>query len=85
MPPLHPSMRRSHWTKSLSRAYDILVRKIDNREQTSINEYAATNPAEFFAVISETFFTAPNILKHDCPEVYEQLVMFYKQEPAEIT
>jgi len=85
MPPLHPSMRRSHWTKSLSRAYDILVKKIDNREQTSINEYAATNPAEFFAVISETFFTAPNILKHDCPEVYEQLVMFYKQEPAEIT
>ena len=84
MPPLHPNMRRSTWTKSLSRAYDVLVNKIENHEPTAINEYAATNPAEFFAVISETFFTAPIILKQSCPEVYEQLVLFYKQEPIGI-
>ncbi|MCL4108013.1 UNVERIFIED_CONTAM: hypothetical protein GTU68_017041 [Idotea baltica] len=84
MPPLHPNMRRSVWTKSLSQAYDVLVNKIHNHEQTSINEYAATNPAEFFAVISETFFTAPEILKQNSPDVYEQLVLFYKQEPGGI-
>jgi len=81
MPPLHPNMRRSVWTQSLSKAYDILVNKIENHESTAINQYAATNPAEFFAVISETFFTAPAILKQNCPEVYAQLVLFYKQEP----
>ncbi len=84
MPPLHPNMRRSVWTQSLSEAYDILVKKIRNHEPTAINEYAATNPAEFFAVASETFFTAPSILKQNCPEVYKQLVLFYKQEPRGI-
>lgn len=82
MPPLHPNMHRSVWTKSLSQAYDVLVDKIQNHQHTSINEYAATNPAEFFAVISETFFTAPEILKQNCPDVYAQLVLFYKQEPS---
>ena len=81
MPPLHPNMHRNVWTKSLGEAYDILVRKIKNHEYTAINQYASTNPAEFFAVLSETFFTAPEILKQDCPEVYAQLVLFYKQEP----
>ncbi|MGK0271655.1 MAG: Mlc titration factor MtfA (ptsG expression regulator) [Cocleimonas sp.] len=84
MPPLHPNMRRSVWTQSLSQAYDILVSKIRNHEQTAINEYAATNPAEFFAVISETFFTAPAIVKQHSPDVYDQLVLFYKQKPVGI-
>ena len=84
MPPLHPNMRRSVWTKSLSQAYDILVNKVRNHESTPINEYAATNPAEFFAVASETFFTAPAILKQHCPEVHAQLILFYKHEPSGI-
>lgn len=84
MPPLHSNMHRSEWTKSLSDAYDILVNDIRNHEPTSINEYAATNPAEFFAVISETFFTAPAIVKQHSPKVYQQLVLFYKQEPLGI-
>lgn len=82
MPPLHPNMRRSEWTQSLSNAYEILVAKIRNHERPHINEYAATNPAEFFAVTSEAFFTAPDILKQNCPEVYDQLVLFYKQTPT---
>ena len=84
MPPLHPNMRRSEWTQSLSKAYDMLVNEIRNHEKTAINEYAATNPAEYFAVISETFFTAPKLIKQHNPEVYKQLVLFYKQEPTGI-
>ena len=37
MPPLHPNMRRSVWTKSLGAAYDILVNKVQRREHTAIN------------------------------------------------
>ena len=48
MPPLHPNMRRGAWTQSLSEAYDILVRKIRNHEQTPINEYAATKSCRIF-------------------------------------
>jgi len=80
MPPLHPNMHRQEWTNSLSQAYDKLVTKVENYQHTPINEYAATNPAEFFAVSSEYFFTAPDILKVCCPEVYRQLVLFYKQD-----
>ncbi len=81
MPPLHPNMHRHVWTEALSKAYDILVRQIENYQHTNINEYAATNPAEFFAVISEYFFTAPNVLMESCPDVYKQLILFYKQDP----
>lgn len=82
MPPLHPNMHRQEWTDSLSQAYDHLLKQIEYYDHSYINNYAATNPAEFFAVISEYFFTAPNILKQYCPDVYKQLVLFYKQTPA---
>ena len=81
MPPLHPSMHRSEWTKSLSDAYGKLVHQVDHQSPSYINQYAATNPAEFFAVTSEYFFTAPDILLTHCPEVYAQLALFYKQKP----
>jgi Mlc titration factor MtfA (ptsG expression regulator) len=48
-------------------------------ESTYINHYAATSPAEFYAVLSEYFFTAPDILKKSYPDVYEQLTLFYQQ------
>ncbi|WP_419592862.1 zinc-dependent peptidase [Thiolapillus sp.] len=47
-----------------------------------MNPYAATSPAEFFAVLSEYFFTAPEILKKHCGEVYRQLAAYYRQDPS---
>jgi len=47
-----------------------------------INPYAASSPAEFFAVVSEYFFTAPEILKKCCPAVHQQLALFYQQSVA---
>ena len=79
MPPLHPNMNRKEWTDSLSQAYDLLVKNLEYNHHHYINEYAATSPAEFFAVVSEYFFTAPKVLKEHRTEVYNQLVLFYKQ------
>ena len=81
MPPLHPSMHRQEWTDSLSQAYELLVDNLEYNHSHYLNEYAATNPAEFFAVVSEYFFTAPDALKAHRPAVYDQLVLFYKQQP----
>lgn len=78
MPPLHPTMHRKQWTDSLSQAFKDLK---NNLEYAYINRYASTNPSEFFAVISEYFFTTPEILKSHQPDVYHQLVLFYKQDP----
>ena len=48
---------------------------------SGIDAYGATAPAEFFAVVSEYFFTHPLILRQQAPAVYEQLVLFYHQTP----
>jgi hypothetical protein len=77
MPPLRRSMSRKRWTEAFSGAYDALCQQVDEGKSTAINPYAATSPAEFFAVLSEYFFTAPDILKNCCPMIHGQLTLFY--------
>lgn len=79
MPPLRRGMDREVWSESLSGAYDRLCQQVAKGEKAFINPYAATSPAEFFAVASEYFFTAPDILKNCCPAVHRQLVLFYRR------
>src|SRR6266513_3005787 len=45
----------------------------------------ASNPAEFFAVATETFFETPDQLEREHPELYGQLQQFYRQDPARRT
>ncbi|CAM5225327.1 hypothetical protein ALON55S_01054 [Alishewanella longhuensis] len=40
-----------------------------------------TNPAEFFAVISEVFFEQPQQLAQLHPALYQQLSQFYRLNP----
>ncbi len=80
-PPLHPEMDLQRWTAVLSQAFTRLQDQVFHDEAACIDDYAATNPAEFFAVISEYFFMSPNVLQHYCAEVYEQLSAYYRQDP----
>ena len=52
--------------------------------KTNINQYGATNSAEFFAVTSEYFFERPVMLKKKHPKLYQYLSEFYQQNLAEI-
>ena len=79
-PPLHPDMPIEEWTASLSQAYDDLVKRVAHHH-SHINAYAATSPAEFFAVICEYFFTAPYVLHEEYPDVYDQLRAYFRQDP----
>lgn len=81
MPPLHSDMVRQQWTTAFSRAFDQLQQQLAHHQHPGINAYAATSPAEFFAVASEGFFTNPQVLQHQYPDVYQQLVLFYRQNP----
>lgn len=45
---------------------------------SDIDMYGATNPVEFFAVISEYFFEQPDQLKANHPDLYEMLERIYK-------
>ena len=80
-PPLHYGMDVTQWAASLSAAYQSLVRRVEHHHRACIDPYAATNPAEFFAVISEYFFCAPEILHAHFAEVYQQLQLYYRQDP----
>lgn len=82
MPPLRRGMSRERWAGDFSGAYDALCRQVEAGESAGIDPYAATSPAEFFAVASEYFFTAPDILKNCCPDVHRQLALFYSQVAA---
>lgn len=46
-----------------------------------IDTYAATNPAEFLAVVTEAFFVLPVELADAEPELYSLLQEFYRQDP----
>jgi Mlc titration factor MtfA (ptsG expression regulator) len=46
-----------------------------------LGPYAATDPGEFFAVSSETFFVAPDRLRDAFPEWYDLLAAFFLQDP----
>lgn len=82
MPPLRRGMNRKSWAGDFSGAYDALCLQVAAGKPACINPYAATSPAEFFAVASEYFFTAPDILKNCWPAVYRQLTLFY--QPAAV-
>ena len=45
------------------------------------NYYGATNPAEFFAVISETFFEKPVEFYKQHQQLYKELSQFYQLDP----
>ena len=46
-----------------------------------MDPYAAESAGEFFAVASEAFFETPELLAPAYPAVYEQLGLFYRQDP----
>jgi Mlc titration factor MtfA (ptsG expression regulator) len=48
-----------------------------------LDRYGATNPAEFFAVATETFFEKPQQLRAKNGELYDQLRAYYGVDPAE--
>ena len=80
-PPLHAGMQRASWANAFAAAYEDFCRKVDAGYETEIDEYAAESPAEFFAVMSEAFFESPAAVRAPYPEVYEQLALFYRQDP----
>nr|XP_061812036.1 protein MtfA-like [Nerophis lumbriciformis] len=76
-PPLHRHMRSRDWAGAMQSAFDDLKERASRRE-APIDPYGATNPAEFFAVSSEYYFERPQALRRAYPDVFQQLVQFYR-------
>ena len=82
-PILERRSRYTTWARVLSKEYEILQRNKRKRRRSVLNKYGATNPAEFFAVATETFFEKPQQMAKKHPELYEELKNYYKLDPAE--
>ncbi len=81
-PAPHPDMDAAAWQRALESAYARFVGMVERDKETLLDPYGAEHPAEFFAVASEAFFTDPHALRAEFPGVYEQLRLFYRQDPG---
>lgn len=83
-PPLSGEQAR-HWQEIMTRAYDHLRHSLRHHGKPWLDPYGATEPAEFFAVLTEAFFQQPGHLKEEQPEVFEALRGFYRLDPVTFT
>ena len=92
-PPLHAAMSAAAWKRAFSEAYDDFCARVDAADRLPgaraqaaldalpLDPYASESAGEFFAVSSEAFFETPELLAPAYPAVYEQLRLFYRQDP----
>tara|TARA_R110002124_G_scaffold657_2_gene3069 strand:+ start:4760 stop:5638 length:879 start_codon:yes stop_codon:yes gene_type:complete len=71
------------WAKVFDDNFEDLKFRYEHGQSTVIDEYGTTNPAEFFAVATETFFEMPHQLHKHRPELYEELSHFYQVDPRQ--
>lgn len=71
------------WAEVLGAEYEKLCDAVDSNQQSILDPYGATEPAEFFAVATEAFFENPHqLLKHH-RRLYEEFKNYYKLDPAQ--
>lgn len=70
------------WARVFEEELETLRRAADAGEPTLLDPYGAEDPAEFFAVATETFFERAAELRHQHPLLYDELRRFYRQDPA---
>lgn len=80
-PPL-PADQARHWQQVMTRAWGQLQHDLDRGIEPWLDPYGGTEPAEFFAVLTEAFFQTPADLKHRQPEVYQALADYYGLDTA---
>ncbi len=80
--PILPRRERyERWSSVMSREFALLQAQAERGEPTLFNHYGATNPAEFFAVVSEVFFEQPLRMADEHPELYAELSALYRIDP----
>ena len=73
----------AQWEKDLLAAMEEIEAEVElvGEQAATIDPYAASDAAECFAVLSEYFFSAPDLLAERFPAMYQHLQQFYRQDP----
>ena len=69
------------WANVMSKEFKQLNRDFEHRHKSVMDYYGTTNPAEFFAVATETFFEKPGKMHNEHPELYQVLKNYYSVDP----
>ena len=78
-PPIAGDDERQRWIDVCTAEYRAVR---DGTGGWLLRSYAGTNPGEFFAVATETFFTRPLPMEAEKPALYGVLAAYYRQDPA---
>lgn len=78
----HPSSYRS-WSEVLTHHFNLLRQQAYFNEESVLDYYGATSPAEFFAVATETFFEKPYQMAERHAELYGEFQKYYRVDPRE--
>ena len=79
-PPIRDEVARARWVEVCTREFKRLRRSGD--PSGVVRDYGGENPGEFFAVVTEVFFSRPLELRAAKPDLYDVLAGFYNQDPA---
>ncbi len=71
------------WAHCLTNEYRSFLKRVGAHKKTVIDEYGATNAAEFFATASETFFERPQRLQKKRPDLFAELKHYYNVDPTD--
>ena len=69
------------WAATLQQEFQQLQMLTARGFRSLLDPYGATNPAEFFAVVSEVFFEQPQALAEQHPALYAEFSRYYKVDP----
>ena len=69
------------WSKVFSDEFNALQHSLATGHHSLIDSYGATNPAEFFAVVTEVFFERASSLQKSHPELFQLLYDYYQLDP----
>jgi Mlc titration factor MtfA (ptsG expression regulator) len=71
------------WAAVMSEEFEELQKATYRGRESLMDHYGATNPAEFFAVATETFFEKPRQMAKYHAELFETLRGYYRVDPRE--
>jgi len=78
-PALPNRERHASWSRVMQAEFDALVDAVERGEEdTFLDPYGASDPVEFFAVVTEAFFEQGPELRAQHPPLYEELQAFYR-------
>lgn len=71
------------WAAALSQEFEELQKDSHYGRRSLMDQYGATNPAEFFAVATETFFEKPRQMAKNHSELFRVMRDYYRIDPRD--